>query len=438
MSAVVESDKSKYPTLDLWLALLAGEQVWVDAEDDPSTGERTAALVALFAATFIAVLVWGIVSTQLGPLETNVMTSSDGRLIGVASATTIAVAFLAVHPFRLVIGRRGRPASFQISVAWRSATYLLLIVAVAASLPRIRALGAWPVGVLGGADAALTIWALGIRPRPRFWFRRFLFSPLHFGVLGGLLGSFLVLASDSRTRTLIGLYIAMWVGLLAAILTLLFLDSLQVQLDTQRKQDRVEVIASERAHRAHWIHDDVLSEVQIASLRISSGTSSPTEILNELRELDHRLRLRQLDETFGAGEVHIYDVIQPHLRRVQALKVELSSVPTHEITKRCTSESDGRLLGRALAVLTSNSVNAGATEIAVDLLPVQGSHDVILRVSDNAGGFDVEAIPYGRGLSTLIRDVGPGRLERIANADGSVVSVRLSAAPVTKSKDSSS
>lgn len=435
---VADSDKNRYAALDLWMALLAGDPVWIDTDGDPSARDRMAAVLSLLAATFVVALVWATLFTRVGTINPSHITNTDRRFLGVGIATTAAVTLLAVHPFRIAVGQPTLPAKFWLRLTWRTVAFLAMIVGVATSLPRLRSLGAWPVGILGGADAALTIWALGIPQRPRTWLKRFLISPLHFGVLGGLLGSFVVVESSSKTGTLLGLYAAMWTGLVAAALTLQFLDSLSAQLESRREADRLHMVASERAHRAHWIHDDVLSEVQVASLRIASGTSTPSEILNELRELDHRLRLRQLDETFSGGEVHIYDILQPHLRRAQALKVNLLHVPSHEITKRCISEPDGRLLGRAIAVLTSNAINAGATQLSVDLIPVEGTSRVVLRVTDNAGGFDIRSIPEGRGLSSLIHDLGPGNLDRGDSQDGSIISVFLSAAPVVQANTSAS
>src|SRR5690606_38528077 len=118
----------------------------------------------------------------------------------------------------------------------------------------------------------------------------------------------------------------------ASLVVFTLLQSLALHFEDEYEAHRIDVAARERSHRAHWLHDDVLSEVRLASLRITNGSASPEQVQRELLDLDHRLRLRQLDEMIRDGTPPVYEVLQPHLRRLQSLGVELGSVPTHEVT----------------------------------------------------------------------------------------------------------
>ena len=431
MVRVAYSANVRHSVLDLWLALLAGDQVWVDGETEPSTRDQIAASLAVFATSILIVIVWSSIVIRIGTLNPRHLGATDRRFVALGIFTSGAALLLAYHPLRILRKQTTRPAAFFPALLIRGLSYLTVIIGVTATLPRLHLLGAWPIGVLGGADGTLTIWVLGASPEPIRWIRRFFFGPLHFGVLGGLVGSSIVLGHRPSTWVLFSLYLAMWVGLIGAGAALLVLDSISQQLDQNRVTDRADIAASEREYRAHWIHDDVLSEVQLASLRIASGTNSPRDIHNELLELDHRLRLRQLDETFRGGDVHIYEVVQPHLRRAQALNIELQRVPPHEATQRKISEADGRLMSRTISILTSNAINAGTTRLAVDLDPTERDDVVCLSITDDAGGFDLASIPAGRGLSTLIRDLGPNQLSRSDADGGSTISVLLPASAMT-------
>ncbi|MEQ9162545.1 MAG: hypothetical protein RLN74_07555, partial [Ilumatobacter fluminis] len=148
----------------------------------------------------------------------------------------------------------------------------------------------------------------------------------------------------------------------------------------------------------------------------------------ELEELDHRLRLRQLDEVMRGGEPHLYEILQPHLRRIQSLGIQLYRVPPLELTNRRTDSESAQLFHRAVSVLTSNAINADATRLAIDLFEVDGGQ-ISLTVTDDAGGFDLDAVPAGRGLSNLVADLGPDRVRRRDTQNGSAVTVTLPLSP---------
>ena len=134
-------------------------------------------------------------------------------------------------------------------------------------------------------------------------------------------------------------------------------------------------------------------------------------------------RLRQLDEMIRGATPPIYEVLQPHLRRAQSLGLRLAKVPTHEVTGVTIEEHEAGLLNRVLSLLTSNAINAGATELSVELHLPEGALYVV--VSDDAGGFDLASVPQGRGLHRLMAELGPDAVVRGDAPAGSMMIVRL-------------
>jgi len=284
-------------------------------------------------------------------------------------AATLASLALGLRYQRILRGHEtvGRPLWFEL--AWRSAAFLPLLTVFAGALPRAYIPGVVPLGVLAGADGSLTIWALGITTRARVWVWRFMSGPVHFGVLGALLAVGAFGESLPTFRTLIALYLAMLTGLIVAGLTVVMIDRLSLAVEQRVAEERHDALADERARRAHWLHDDVLSEVHLATLRIASGHATPEQINTELRDLE---RLRQLDDMMSAGTPRVYEILQPHLRRAQNLGIQLDRVPTHEVTRLEVDEHSGQLLKRAVSLLTSNAINAGTTRLAINVQVIDG------------------------------------------------------------------
>ncbi len=405
---------------DLWLALLAGDRAWRDGTDQPTSREQIVASALVVALVSTLVSQWIAISSRV-TLGDGV-TATERLLLGAGMASLAAAAALSMHPFRLARGHDVEHAPFWWSVAWRGIAYLVLVTASAGVLIRFRFLAVIPLGVVAGADILLALWALGISPQPIRWLRRFLFSTVHFGVLGALLAT--AILEGEKVTTLVSLYVAMWVGGAVATGSMVVLDRANAALDRQRSAEREAIRAVERSYRAHWLHDDVLSEVRVATLRMGDDPAGD-RARQELLELDHRLRLRQLDEMMRGGPTHIYQLLQPHLRRAQALGVELRRVPSLEVTGLMVDAESGKLVNRALSVLTSNAINAGARSLAVDLRHL-GDRDVEFVVTDDAGGFDLAAIPAGRGLDLLRRDLGDDALRIVPTPGGTAVAIRLS------------
>ncbi len=135
----------------------------------------------------------------------------------------------------------------------------------------------------------------------------------------------------------------------------------------------------------------------------------------------------------------VYEILQPHLRRVQSLGVRLDRVPSHDATDVEVDRDCAILLNRALSLLTSNAVNAGASRLTIDLRLIDGGTRVLLAVTDDAGGFDFGELPAGRGLSTLLRQIGTSAVQRYDAPGGSMMVVTvarsLDDAPATARRD---
>jgi hypothetical protein len=411
--------------LDLWVALLAGERTWHDGPIQRGPRERISAGYALVGAACTVTTMWVAIGARFDPLDFDVVTARRATLLALTVAATLAALALGARYLRVLLCHQATGRPLWQEFVWRTAAFLLLAAVFAGALPRAYLPGVVPLGVLAGADASLTLWALGINPRPRLWAWRFLVGPVHFGAIGALIAVAAFGDSLPTLRTTLGLYFAMWTGLIVAGLTLVMINRLGVAIEQSAAEERHDALVNERARRAHWLHDDVLSEVHLASLRISSGTATSEQINAELRDLDHRLRLRQLDDMMSAGNPRVYEILQPHLRRTQNLGVRLDRVPTHEVTRLELDERCGQLLNRAVSLLTSNAINAGAARLAIDMQLIDGGTGLQLRVTDDAGGFDLATVPEGRGLSTLIEQVGAGNVQRHDAPGGSMMVVSL-------------
>ena len=399
--------------LDPWLALLAGDRVWNDDDDPPDAKRRVAGGLELVALTFVVSLLWVVVVRRVGIGGERTPAAMP------AAVATVAAAALAVRPATIVLGRRSEPAAFVPRIMWRGLCFLTLAVAIVVQMPGWPVVAAWAVGIVVGADVMLSAWALGIEARPVRWWRHFLLSPLHFGVIGALAAVALMPNYLPHFWSLVGPYLALHIGLVMAVLTSRGLASVSEQLDVELQAARRSAAVQERRHRAHWLHDDVLAEIRLTTLRMQSGVRSSSQIVSDLEELDHRLRIRQLDELYQGDLIRLADIMQPHVRRAQTLGVSFTAMPSLDAAGRRVDPDTGRLFGRAVSVLLSNAINAGARSVALGI--DADEHGIQLRVADDAGGFDFERMPPGHGLDHLADEMGRANLTRIGLPGGSLM-----------------
>jgi len=409
--------------LDLWLALLAGERAWRDEGGEPAAHERGVAAAMLSSLLVVVVMIAAAVAARWVP--DGVLSDRERSLLVIAVVGSAAVIVLAVRPAQIVVGRPYEPASVLWSALYRSVGYLAVIAAMAAAMSDVRFLAAIPLGLVAGADMLLAAWALGVEPVPWAWIRRFIWSTLHFGVVGALAATAWWHRHDDIVVRALALYVAMWLGLVVAGGVMSVYVAIAAAGEEQQSEYARDVERRERRRRAHWLHDDILSEIRLATLQISSDDEASVATRRALEELDHRLRLRQLEASISTGDVHLYEILQPHLRRVQNLGVRLVHVPALESTDLEVDETAARLIERSFAGLISNALNAGATTLGIDVETATDGEGVTVSVTDDAGGFDFATIPAGRGLSRLARDLGPGAIARSDAPGGSVVTATV-------------
>ena len=396
--------------VDLIVSLTAGAEVWNDGSRD----NRRLGMIEFAAILAAAVWPFGMMITGVTPIDT--------RSLVLAGVMVIAILPL-LAPFLGSNVRSMLPRSILTSSVVRLTCAIVAIVCGAALLPNRALIGTWPLGVALGLDLVRTASMLGITIDPRDLIRRALFFPLHLGVL---LGIVLVVWADppslDRFR-LLALYLT-GIGLtIVGTATITVANrELRLQQEWLEAQRRL-VASSEFRSRGHWLHDDVCAELRHARLRLESGAIDPADVAAELDDLDHRLRLRQLDEFIGAGDVRVAEVVQPFLRRLQQQGVTIVESPTLDTAGRSVPGASARAIRRVLAVTFANSVEAGARCVALRL--AWDESVLILEVEDDAGGNPDGALQPGRGLDGLANDLGAGGLVLRQGIAGLVVEARV-------------
>lgn len=394
------------------LALVAGEIAWADIDEPASGVERLTAVVELAALACLASMLW-LMSSARFPTP-----------VGIAAvapvAGTVAAAALATRPARMLAGIR-REARVWPSIIWRTTAACLLIAALIANAPRWGGVAVWPVSIVLGCEVALCAWRIGVDVRPVRWYRSFFVSALHFGALGAVLAS--IVRSADEVRNAIEYYALFHLLAVLVCLTAGLLDLVRVVQLQADQRDANRIVADEHRRRAHWLHDDVSSQLRIVSLKVQHNAATPSDVVALIDELDHTLRLRQLDELLDSGTARLAEIIQPYVRNAQGNGVTISSVPSFEDASLMVGTATGRTFARAASVFTANAIQAGATEIGFHI-----SHDdteIVLGVADNAGGFELNQVPAGRALWELAHTVGPGRLDVDRVESRTTVTIRI-------------
>lgn len=372
------NQRSPLRPTELWLAVLAGPGSWSDEEASPIAR-------ALGVAIGLALWPLGILLRGRGPTAR----TSRGA-IGLAVARGLLSAAVAITCFTTV-----------------SSQDLFVI---------------WPLGLAIGVENALAARAIGISSHPLDWWRRVMTGPAHVGFVIAL-GASLLVTDASQRRTLVLAYLCLHIIVGVGVVTLIFVTRVSESYDADQALKQAELTSREHRSRAHWLHDDVCAELRYVRLQLENGGLDADQVASELDALDHRLRVRQLDEVLVGGNATVAEVVQPYLRSAQRLGITLTESPSFDVARITLFEIPGRLLQRSVAGLVANAVAAGAGEIGVRV--ERHGAMLTLSVADNAGGFEASSIPLGRGLDTLRCDVGIGamRFERLGAA--MVVSVDI-------------
>lgn len=387
-------------SLDTWVALIAGPNPWTtDDEARPAWDRLVSLLQIILLGSTISTLLWA------RPPHHHVLLTAGG----------IGIVLLGVPPVLRLAGLGPVFHSVWINAVIRIAAFSAIILAVYAQLPGWQALWAAPFAVLLGVDAAFTSSELGLSARPLRWYRRFVLSAFDFGVFGALIAA-LVMGGGSLLTPALTVFVSLHVCAANATVVLSVISRLQQAHERERAQAVAEAIEDEHRVRAHWLHDDVCAQLRLASLKLQTESATNREIVQLLDEVDHQLRLRQLDELFGSGTVRVAEVLQPFIRYAQNHGVSIDGVPAFENAAVSLDERSARLAARAASVLTSNAMNAGATAISYEVSSEGGM--LRLTISDNGPGFVLADVPHGRGLWVLIDDLKPGGLEVVENPGG--------------------
>lgn len=182
--------------------------------------------------------------------------------------------------------------------------------------------------------------------------------------------------------------------------------------------ERTAAAAEERRRRANWIHDEVLSELRLARMRLEVDGGGTRRALTELADVEHRLRMRQLDAELEAGGARLAEIVQPFVRMVVAAGCEVDGVPSAEVAGRWIEACAGYELQRFLGVAVPNAILAGARRVVFEI--ELDERRLQVRVRDDAGGFDPNEVHVGRGRERLERELGGGRLSTVVDTTGTI------------------
>ena len=184
--------------------------------------------------------------------------------------------------------------------------------------------------------------------------------------------------------------------------------------------ERIEADAAERRRRANWIHDELLSELRLARLRIETTEGGTRQALAELMDIEHRLRIRQLDAELEAGGTRLAEIVQPFVRMVIGAGCRIEGVPPAEVAGTWIDAASGYELKRFFGVAVPNALLAGATLVVFEV--VLDGRRLVVRIRDDAGGFDPSQVQLGRGRERLERELGPARLTTLVDTTGTTCS----------------
>ena len=395
--------------LDLWFAAAAGPGPWLG-------GERLAPVDRL-------VLIGGLAS---GLALSVAVTTSAGAALLFGSGLECALFGVVLAALVVVVfGTSERLTGLGPGtvVLARAAAALGVLAMTVKTYGSVQPLLLGGFGLAAGSHATVTLRAIGVDVRWSEILRRFVLSTFHAGVLTGAVVLALLPSTRSLRAETVDLALALYALLATSTLTMAVLSPVLARIDLGNASQIESMRSAIHRDQAHWLHDDVCSELGHLRLRVQNGLIGPDALQRSLDELDHRLRVRQIEGILQGGPARLGEVIQPYLRVAQSHGVELRDVPSYEIGAMLLPPLSGRQVQRAMAVLTANAIQAGADELAIR--PSVEKGQLIIEVEDDAGGFEFTRPIPGRGLDGLVHDLGPGGLEIIRTERGTLARVRV-------------
>jgi hypothetical protein len=410
--AVEMSARERSPRLDLWFAVAAGPGQWLD-------GERLHPVDQLVVAGGLAsALALGLAVTTTARTSLEFDGVIQSFLFGLTLAALLVVLFTAGSR----MARFGSPAV----VLARTAAGLGVLAMTVRAYGSVEPLVLSGFGLAGGAHATVTLRAIGADLRWQIGLRRFLTSTVHAGVLTGAVLLALLPPTRSLRGEVVDLGLAFYAVLATSTLTMAVLRMFHARIEASQADHTAALRSAIHRDHAHWLHDDVCSELGYLRLRLQNGAADPAALQQSIDELDHRLRVRQIDEILEGGPARLGEIMQPYIRVAQTNGVELTEVPTYETGAMLLPPDAGRQVQRAMGVLTANAIQAGARRIAIRTWLEAGG--LVVEVEDDAGGFDVSRRIPGRGLDGLSRDLGADRLELVPTDTGTAARAHVAMA----------
>jgi hypothetical protein len=402
----VAGEAEESTRLDRFLAIAAGPASWRD-DRQPTSADLAAGCLELAAlSAILTVTLTAAAERHLGP---------DWLPFGLAGAMAAILVAIAGPTGRWVFGapvrQRGGSIDVRLVALGRTVGFLVVVVIWAVVIGSVHVHNAWMFGMVLGCEATLGAHSMGATVRPWTWWRRVVLGGAHLLIAIAAVVVGVVVGGGDGVIVGIATYAALQFALFIAAMQSWELERIRDLRDLESRAYAQALEQRQHRQRAHWLHDDVCSELRLLRLQLETNQIEPTDIAEQLDELDHRLRIRQLDELLQSGRVRLAEVIQPFVRRAQAHGLHVREVPRFEQASLELDEHTGRMVQRAAAVLMTNSIQAGATEISIRAALHEDGRAFELRFDDDAGGFDYYAIPPGRGIDSLRHELGPGSLE---------------------------
>jgi signal transduction histidine kinase len=410
---------------DLRAALFTSAASWRDHESKYTSPELAAAVV-LLACVAGAVTVM-LVSAGLPGGDAAVLGPARWGVAAIGAVTLV----IAVSPSLLwPLGWRPRRSGPAVGFAAVRVGALTLVVGCWTGL--LGPVAPAPIGVLGlvvGCEYTLTAWVLEARTNARAWWLTLQRSSVHVGIWVVCVAGAIV--DPGKIGDLLRIPLSFQLIAAAGAATCYLLERLRRAMDYRRAAATRETATEVRQRLAHWLHDDLTTSIGFLQRGLQSGGAGVEDAAAELGRLDHRLRLRQLDEMLATGTVQLAQVLQPYVRLAQAQGVEVVDVPRFDAGSATLHDPTGRLVQRALGVLVPNAITAGATQLALRVRN-DGAATLVIEVEDDAGGFDLATAPAGRGLDGLCDELGDGSLSCARTEQGSCLRVHI---PLTTEED---
>ncbi|MEQ1700006.1 MAG: hypothetical protein ABMA25_07850 [Ilumatobacteraceae bacterium] len=401
--------------VDLVVAWSSGPSTWATPDSASTPGTFAAAMLVLAGAAASATALIVAIALDAGPrpFRSRVLLV----VLTVLCAGVMASCTLSALRWAPGVGRPRGIAFVRIT-----ATVVFACIWIA-TVPVEYSPTAWALGMFIGGEGALIARFVGYERPMRQMVITYLRSPFHLGALtAGLVVVFV--ARDPRvSRVVITEAISLEFIALGALVTYAAVRQLFRREASFAASVRLAEREAESLRRAHWIHDDVCADVREIRVRLAARQLSQEEVANSLDQLDDRLRIRQLDELLSGGAVAAAEILQPYVRRAQNAGVTLAQVPRFEDASVSLSGPPAVLLRRCIAGFVANALQAGTQTLSIHL--ARDHDDLLLEVTDDAGGFELADAPDGRGLSSLAKDLGSGRLSATRHDGGTTMTARI-------------